>query len=91
MLPLPSCVSVGISLQPLSTHLLVHKGGNERVHFSRVLTWMELVSADPVAESRDCVYWICHRVTLRTLVGGSKSEERKGAHTELFLERAAGC
>lgn len=87
MLPLPSCVSVGISLHSLSTHLLIHKGDKERVHFSGVLTWMELVSVDPVAESRDCVYWICHPVNLRTLAGGSKSEERKGVDTEPFPER----
>lgn len=86
MLPLPSCVSVGISLRPLSAHLLIHKGDNEGVHISRVLTWMELVRADPVAESRNCVYWICQTVTLRTLAGGSRSVERKGVYTEPFLK-----
>lgn len=87
---LPSCVSVGISLHPLSTSLLIHEGDNERVHFSRVLTWMELVSADPVGESRDCVYWICHPMNLKTLVGGSRSDERKGVDTEPFLEGGGG-
>lgn len=86
MLPLPSCVSVDVSLRPLSAHLLIHKGDNKRVPFSRVLTWMELVRADPGAESRDCVYWICQTVNLRTLVGGGRSVERKGVDTEPFLK-----
>lgn len=42
--------------------------------------------ADPVAESRDCVYWICQTVNLRTLAGGSRSVERKGVYTEPFLK-----